>query len=312
MEIKLRLGGVLFLFCMESDLTVNPELANFAEQTEEKEEIRITVSKKWEEVTLPRTGMSGEDALLKYYSEGNIKFCLAKGGSKGELACTCYTPDFRKVLCTLNDTPFLFPVRKLGSVLRMLPMREIFLHFHSLFLHASQISYNKRGILFTGPSGAGKSTQAKLWKKYRKAEIVCNDRTILRRKDGVWHTYGYPLDGSEPVCSNAVNRLGCIVVLEQETRNKVRKLQPGKAVSHLMGQTVMDCWSGAAREQAMHLIIELLRDIPVYLLGCTPDEQAVNALEAELVEEGVIVHGESLGSALEKGGDNAFAADGSL
>lgn len=310
MDIKLRLGGVLFLFCMECELTVDSEIENFLDTTDETEEIRVNISKKWSDVRLPQTSMSGQDALLEYYIEDNYKFCLTKGGPQGVLACTCYTPDFRYVQCTLNDAPFQFPTKRIGSVLRMLPVREIFLYFHTLFLHASQILYDEKGILFTGASGMGKSTQARLWEKYRRAEIVCNDRTLVRKKNEVWYTHGYPLDGSEPICSNTINKMGCIVVLEQGIRNEVQRLRPGRAISRLLGQTVMDCWNGVARTETIQLIIELLADIPVYLLSCTPDEQAVCLLERKLMEEGVISHGKTLGYAMEKSGRDAFASDG--
>lgn len=174
----------------------------------------------------------------------------------------------------------------------MLPMREIFLRFGALFLHASQITYQGRGILFTAPSGTGKTTQAKLWQQYRGAEILCNDRTLTRKVDGAWRTYGYPLDGSEPVCSSAVNPLGAVVLLEQGRReNRVERLGPAKALPRLMRQVVLDCWSGEARAEAMELLITLMEDVPVYLLTCTPEEQAVETLEAKLMEDEVIPRG---------------------
>lgn len=175
-----------------------------------------------------------------------------------------------------------------------MPIREIFLHFHTIFLHASQISYKGTGILFTAPSGIGKSTQAKLWKKYRSAEIVCNDRTLLQKDSEDWFTYGYPIDGSEPVRSSQINRLGCVILLNQGTMNEARRLRPAKAISLLMRQVVMDCWNGSARVGNMGLLAELTEDIPVYLLTCTPDERAVQVLETKLIEEGVISDGKDI------------------
>lgn len=290
MEIRLRLGGVVFLFCGEAALDLNPELLPFL--AEEKEDISVTVSRDWENTERPKGNMSGQDALIEYYEEDGKKFCLAKGGLKGALACTCYTSDFGSVVCTLNDKPFLYPIKKLGSVLRMLPMREIFLYFHTLFLHASQVAYGGKGILFSGRSGIGKSTQAGLWKKYRNAEIMCNDRSLIRKTEGIWHTYGYPLDGSEPVGSGDIHELGCIVLLEQGHENEAHRMRPAKAVSCLMPQVVMDGWNGEARMKAMELIIDLLEDIPVYRLTCTPGIEAVETLEEKLKKEKVMFDGE--------------------
>lgn len=289
----------MFLFCGDADLDINEELLPFVADGDTTTDITVWVSRDWERAELPKTVMTGQDAILEYYQEDDIRFCIAKGGPKGPLACTVYTTDFERLVCMLNDKPFLYPTRKLGSILRMLPMREIFLHYHTLFLHASQISIGGKGILFTARSGMGKSTQARLWQSCRNAEIVCNDRTLTRKTDGKWFTYGYPLDGSAPVRSNQVNQLGCVVLLEQGSADEVQRMRPAKAISRLMQQVVMDCWSGEAQTKAMALIAELLEDIPVYLLTCTPDVRAVETLESKLIEDEVIYDGRDFRSVVE-------------
>lgn len=291
MEIKLRLGGVLFLFRFPRPRIIDPALVPFIVDTPELPELTVRLSWDWAHVRLPVVPMVGEDALLEYYVEPDARFCLTKGGPKGYVAAAEYTPDFRMVLCTMHDEPFLVPPKKLGSTLRMLPMREIFLHFKTLFLHAAQVSYQGRGILFTAPSGTGKTTQARLWKRHRGVKILCNDRTLVRRAEGLWRTYGYPLDGSEPVCSEESSPLAAIVLLEQGLTNEVRKLSPVKALPRLMPQVVLDTWSGEAHTRAMELLIEVMREIPVYLLSCTPDEGAVTALEAKLRKDKVLPFG---------------------
>lgn len=302
MKIKLQLGGVAFCIVAERDLLINPELAAFLKEQQHESDITIEISWNWENARQPVTEPIGQDLIQNYYIEGNDCYCITRAGQKGPIASTLYTSDFSKVVCTLNEKPFLEPPKTLGSILRMLPMRQIFLYFHTLFLHASQISYGGKGILFAAPSGIGKTTQAKLWKKHRGAEIVCNDRTLLRKVEKKWYTYGYPLDGSEPVCSSQVNQLGCVVLLKQGPVNQIRQLETGKNIGLLMGQVVMDCWSSDARTKTMEQIITLLRDIPVYLLTCTPDERAVKTLEAKLIEREVISHGENFRPSLEEGG----------
>lgn len=289
-ELKLYLGGVVFHFQSERELEINPELCGFITDGTMPGDILISVSWKWDADLLPRTEMKGQDALLNYYTEEGAKYCVARGGPKGPLACTSYTEEFKEVRCVLNEKPFLYPMKSWGSILRLLPMREIFLHFHVLFFHAAQIARNGKGILFSAPSGVGKSTQAKLWQKCRGVEIVCSDRTLIRKKDEEWKTYGYPMDGSEPVYSGEVNVLGAIVLLEQAEICEAVRLRPGKAMGMLMPQLVMDSWNSSARIRNMDLLSGLLGDIPVYLLKCTPDEAAVRTLEKKLIEDGVIMY----------------------
>lgn len=266
MEIKLMLGGVLFCIQAERDLIINTNLMPFLIKTQKRADITVEISWDWKNAKQPKTEAIGQDLLQNYYVERDFCFCVTRAGQKGPIASTFYTPDFKKVICTLNTAPFIEPPRMLGSVLRMLPMREIFQHFHTLFLHASQISYQGKGILFAAPSGGGKSTQAKLWKKYRNAEVVCSDRTLTRKHGTKWYTYGYPMDGSEPVCSSEINQLGCVILLAHGNKNSVQKITAGRAISLMMRQVVMDCWSSKARMDAMELIILLMKDVPIFFL----------------------------------------------
>lgn len=288
MKIRLYLGGIEFELDSERDLIINPEFCKFQKDCPGAPKVSIKISWDWEHATLPESEMVGADLLHRYYQEDNKCFCTALGGYKGLIASTCYTPDFQEVVCTINEKPFLEPPKTIGSIFRLLPVKEIFRYYGTLFLHASQISYHGKGILFAAPSGVGKTTQAKLWRTYRNAEIICNDRVLIRKSDGVWRSHGYPIDGSEPVVSNQVNLLGGIVILQQGAENEAKRLTSGKAISLLMRQVVIDAWSSEARNQVLDRLAELVTDVPVFLLSCTPDEGAVIELEKNLKEKGGI------------------------
>ena len=288
MKTTLQLAGLQFSFFSESELDIDSELNNFMIPLTEQADVTIRISSAWDNLTLPVSPQLGEDRICRYYREGDTWYCLTRGGSKGPVACSIYRTDCRKILCVLNEKPFLRPPENLGSILRMIPLRAVFQHFSVLPLHASRICYKDKAILFSGPSEVGKTTQARLWHKCRSARILCNDRTLLRKKDGVWCTYGYPLDGSEPVRSCEMIPLGAVVLLAQGPEERVEHLQPGRAASLLMNQSVIDVWNPDACKAAMEIILSLLEDIPVYRLTCTPDERAVEALEEILKKEGVV------------------------
>lgn len=290
MKLALELGGIRIEINSERDLPVSSMLEPFIDQCRSQQELVIYLTWDWEHTRHPRTLSVGEDLLQKYYREDRYWFCEAKGG-KAPVTCTCYTEDFTWMECAINEAPFLEPPNSIERFFQFLPMRAVFLHFRTLLLHASQVSVNGIGIVFSASSGTGKTTQAKLWQTYMNAEYVCNDRTLLRKKNNIWQTYGYPIDGSEPVRSNAVNRLGCIVLLKQGMDNHVIRLRPGQAAGLLMEQVVMDCWNVQARMQAMELLLALLQDIPVYQQICTPDRAAVETLKNKLIREGVIADG---------------------
>lgn len=283
MEFFVKIGGLTFSVNLESPIEVEENYLPFLTPPCADPDVRISFIRDWlhhPPVTGPRLG---SDLLLEFYPGENGLLCHARGGAAGALAVTAWDGSCRQITCWLNDRDYI-PQSTLGNLLRLIPMRRIFLHHGAVLLHASQIALDGKGILFTAPSGTGKSTQARLWEKYRHARLVCNDRTLLR--DG--KTYGYPMDGSQPVAQNSVNALGAIVVLGQAPENHISRLRPSAALSALMSQLVLDCWDGSAKEAALSLLMELVSTVPVYRLRCTPEESAVACLEQSLKEDGVI------------------------
>lgn len=289
MDITLSLGGVIISIHSPKQLLIDPELQPF-QVADGNPDVRVRLTWEFDSVSLPSGPLLGEDLICCHYREGETNICLTRGGDKGPVGCAYYDDSCRDILVAVNDGPFLMPTTTLGKVMRMIPMRAVFQHFGVLFFHASQIAFCGRGILFTAPSGTGKTTQARLWKKFRGAEIVCNDRTLIRDTDGVWHTYGYPQDGSEPVRSSDSNELGAIVHLAQGSENIAERLRPGRAAAMLMEQCVMDTWNPSARNTVLTQIFNLQGEIPVYRLTCTPDEAAVETLEKILMKDKVIAY----------------------
>lgn len=288
MIIQLMLGGINIDIISEKELPVSERMQAFERQYG-KVDLNIRITWDWENARHPKSPAIGEDLIQEYYREKDWRFCEAKGG-KAPITCTCYKEDLSQMVCAVNERPFLQPPDTFDKIIRLLPMREIFQHFHTIFLHASQVVLDGTGIVFSAASGTGKSTQAKLWERYERAEIVCSDRTLLQKKADEWKTYGYPMDGSEPIGNPDVHKLGCIVLLHQSKENSVKRLKAVQAVALLMEQTIIDCWDEKAAMKEMELLLELIEQIPIYQLQCTPDERAVDVLMEVLIRDGVLNH----------------------
>ena len=155
----------------------------------------------------------------------------------------------------------------------------------ALILHASFIKWRKKGILFSAPSSTGKSTQADLWQKYLGAEIINGDRAGIRKKDGVWRAYGLPYAGSSKIYRNESATLSAIVVLEQAEENCICPLGKTEAVARLLPEFSLHRWNATFMNEAMDLIAEIVEDVPVYLLKCRPDKQAVEILRETIEKE---------------------------
>lgn len=275
------------VFCIDSvlELRIEDSIRPFLGNEFSGDVVNIRVVADAPERPAPSGPMSGEDLLLEYYLQEDAVFCLSKGGS-GYLSTAVCSPDYKNIVCYLHST-HAASLSSVGNLLRLIPMKTILQRSGTIFLHGSQIAFQGKGILFTAPSGTGKTTQAKLWKGNTGAQIICNDRVLIRGGQ----TYGYPVDGSEPVFSSASFPLGAVVVLEQSPENKVRQLKPREALARLMPQMVHDYWSSEATSAATQQILEMLQKFPVYLLECTPDERAVTCLRQQLKKDGVLQDG---------------------
>lgn len=168
----------------------------------------------------------------------------------------------------------------------LLALERRMLERDSLILHCSCLRYRGQAILFSGPSGIGKSTQANLWRTYRGAEIMNGDRALLRRSAGKWIACGWPVCGSSGICRLGDAPIRSIVMLEQGARNHSERLPPVRAFSLLYGQTTINRWNPNAVTHSIDLIENLITEVPVYQLTCTPTEAAVDCLESALGELG--------------------------
>ena len=281
MKFTLQFSKITFHIHTKEKIEIDDTLKKFACTNNFNADVTVLISWDWKTHAIPTVSMTGNDLVQNYYIEQDTYLCETQGGAKGAIAmCRC-TPDFSHIQCVLNLDNYAYIPQQMDFILRTLPMRAIFQQFGTLFFHAAQITYQETGILFAGPSGAGKTTQAKLWERFRNARIICNDRTLLRKQDGNWHSYGYPMDGSQPVRSGEVHVAGCIVLVKQSQNGKssIERLRTGKAMAQLMPQLVIDWWSENARNQAAENLFLLLKEMPVYQLTATMDEQAVACLE---------------------------------
>lgn len=230
----------------------------------------------------------GDDGIFRYYRDNQYYYEEAKIGKDGAISQAIYTPDFSRVVMYVNEGAFPNVVRTADKVLQLLPMRQLLAHYQAFLLHSSRIEVCGKAVLFTAPSQTGKTTQARLWSFFEHAEMVGNDRTILRKNDNEFNTYGYPVDGSSPIYRNERLPLGAIVVLRQGAENHIQRLSVPQALKCLMEQTAMDTWNASERMAIQQLWLDLLEEYPVYLLTCRADKDAVVCLKQQLEKDEVI------------------------
>lgn len=128
----------------------------------------------------------------------------------------------------------------------------------------------------------GKVHTGRIMGKYEGADIINGDRAGLRNLDGVWKAFGLPYAGSSKIYRNESAPLGAIVLLRQAKDNHLRRLCPVEAFPDLYREITVHRWDRQFVENSTALLLRLLEDIPVYLLECRPDREAVEIVRNEI------------------------------
>jgi len=156
------------------------------------------------------------------------------------------------------DSLTLFPSDQI-LIARVLADRE------GCYLHSCGVNFQGKGLLFAGHSEAGKSTMATLLKG--KAEILCDDRMIIRSKPEGFKIYGTWSHGDVPDVSANSAPLKAILFLEKADENRLIPLEDRKEVAKRLLSCLIrpfvtiDWW-----EKTLALIQKLAEQVPCYRL----------------------------------------------
>ena len=164
----------------------------------------------------------------------------------------------------------------------LMSMEQALLKFQAFQLHSSVIEWNGKGILFSAPSGTGKSTQAELWKKYKKANIVNGDKAIIRKKENTYWVYGSPYAGTSKIYTTYSVPIQAIIVLEQDLNNHIEKLEKANAFKEIYKESTVNAWNPVFVNCFSDLLLDLITKVPVYKLRCLPNREAVELVEDTL------------------------------
>lgn len=181
-----------------------------------------------------------------------------------------------------------YKVKEMWQVFAIMDLVNLLGQFDTLILHSSFIPYKEKGILFTGSSGIGKSTQADLWQKYEKTEIINGDRSVINKIDGKWYAYGFPYSGSSNHCLNKKYEIRLIVALEQGDINKIVRLNGFEKFKYVYSQIAINKWDKDLNIKIIDLVRELTNDVEIIKLSCKPDQEAIDILKRFIEEESLI------------------------
>jgi hypothetical protein len=182
--------------------------------------------------------------------------------------------EWNKASIMYQEADFYAEVAVMGPLSEIL-FRNRLLFNKGLVLHASAVQYEGKGILFSAPSETGKTTQANLWCKEMGATLINNDRPAVKVIGSEAYVYGTPWSGCIAECNNSYAPVAAIIMLEQATENSICKLNTNEAIPRLMPRCFLPYYDSYLMNIAIDNLESILKKIPIYLLKCTPDREAV-------------------------------------
>lgn len=153
--------------------------------------------------------------------------------------------------------------------------RKLFRKYEGFMLHASGISVDGEGYLFSANSGTGKSTHTNLWKTHfgERAQFINDDKPALRRINDHWYAYGTPWSGKTELNNNICVPIKAIAFIHRSEENTILPMEATQIILALYAQTIRPKTEKAA-EEFFGLLEHLIYHVPVYSLGCTMEPAA--------------------------------------
>jgi hypothetical protein len=170
-----------------------------------------------------------------------------------------------------------------GPVLELL-MINYLAQSRGTIIHSCGIKLGDKGILFVGESGAGKSTLTKLWNQAADVEILSDDRTIVRKKDGDYWIYGTPWHGEAKFGAPINVKLDRIYFIQHGTANSAREMQGAEPVQNLLTCSFPPYWDTEGMEFTMDFFSDLTATMPCYELFFKPNGDIIDFVKSNLME----------------------------
>lgn len=153
-------------------------------------------------------------------------------------------------------------------------------------IHSSTIVYKRMANLFLGESGTGKSTHTRLWlKNIEGSRLLNDDSPIISVENGRVMVYGSPWSGKTACYHNIGFPVNAFVRLRQDKQNVITKLNVFQAFAALQPSTPPSLsYSDFYSSKVIENLDSILRQVPVYQLGCLPNDEAAQLAYSTLYQ----------------------------
>lgn len=289
------IAGVLVDFSGDNDfLKARSSIFEAKDQSDHKSAADLSITAVMTDTIHIPDGELIMEELSKWYRKIKPEegFYITMHSKRGNVVDTILEtdPGWRNVLIRYKRSDLRFPVKENEYVnwnqyhifqLAGIAFRNRTLSMDSITIHSSSFSIDGRGIIVSAPSGTGKSTHTRLWKE-RYAErvmLINDDRPLIRFLNGVPMLCGTPWSGSTDIYMDTKVPLSSIVMLERAAQNSIRRLDTCSALQMLMPRCFLPYFDESLMNTAMKVVERLVCTVPIYLLRCRPDYEAVELVQ---------------------------------
>jgi hypothetical protein len=157
-------------------------------------------------------------------------------------------------------------------------LAQVLARREACYIHASGVILDGRGLLFVGHAEAGKTTMATMLKE--EAEILCDDRMIVRRWRDGFKIHGTWSHGDVSDVSASSAPLKAILFLEQAQENRVIRIDDRQeAIRRLLACLIKPLVTADWWDQMLTLVDRIAHEVPCYRLRFDKSGAAVSLLK---------------------------------
>jgi MoaA/NifB/PqqE/SkfB family radical SAM enzyme len=145
------------------------------------------------------------------------------------------------------------------------------------YLHSCGVVLDGQGLLFVGHSEAGKSTTTKLLRGH--AEILCDDRIIIRQWADGFKIHGTWSHGEVPDVSSASAPLKSVLFLIKDTENRIVPITDTReAIRKMLACLIKPFVTAEWWEKTLNVVEQIAREVPCYDMHFDKSGQVVDLL----------------------------------
>lgn len=152
-----------------------------------------------------------------------------------------------------------------------------------MVLHSACLTLGGRGYLFAGVSGSGKSTISELWQQDQDAEVLTDERVIIREFQSDLCAFGTPWHGTSDAHKNIGAPIEKIFFIKHGKENKVSPISKTEAANRLMVRCFPTFWNREGMEFALEFCSLLAQRKDCYDFQFVPDQSAINFIKKLVV-----------------------------